>query len=151
MRKVKLGTSKVLPLSIGETLNLISLIYGKKVQALMDGEDLMDTFEEFVYQVLTRRFGIKNKIKQTCEKFLVALLHYKEEDTRIDTFTKFLGFADEEKYHIEVLYFYLRIMKATEEPIGTLISSGADQVLLETSRIIEKNLEIFRNASSNFK
>ena len=42
-------------------------------------------------------------------------------------------------------------MKATEEPIGTLISGGTEQVHLETSRIIEKMLEIFRNASSTFK
>ena len=151
IRKVKQGNSKAQPLSIKETLNLIAIIYSKKVQALMEGEGLAESFEEFVYTVITQRFGIKNKVKQICEKFLVALQTYKDEDTRIETFTKFLGFETEERYHIEVLFFYLRVMKATEEPIGSLISIEADKVHLDTSKIIDKNLEIFRNASSSFK
>lgn len=65
MRKVKLGSSKASPISLSETLNLISLIYSKKMQGLIEGEDILESFEEFVYSVLTKRFGIKNKIKQT--------------------------------------------------------------------------------------
>ena len=65
MRKVKLGSSKASPISLSETLNLISLIYSKKMQSLIEGEDILESFEEFVYTVLTKRFGIKNKIKQT--------------------------------------------------------------------------------------
>jgi hypothetical protein len=151
IRKVNMGSSKAQPLSLKDTLSLIAHIYGKKAQALIEGEGFTESFEEFVYQVVNRRFGIKNKVKQTCEKFLVGLQFYKDSDTRIETFSKFIGFEPEDRYHIEVLFFYLRIMKATEEPIGSLISQEDDIVHLETSKIIVKDLEIFRNASSSFK
>lgn len=67
MRKVRLGHSKHQPLSLSETLNLISLCYGKKAQYFnsTEGEDLTETFEEFVYEVLSKRFGIETKTKQT--------------------------------------------------------------------------------------
>ena len=151
MRKVKIGSSKMQPLSLKDVLGIISHIYNKKAQALVDGEGLGQSFEEFVYLVMSKRFGIKNKVKQICEKFLVGLQFLKDEDTRIEAFTKFLGFETEDRYHIEVLFFYLKVMKATEEPIGTLISVEVDKIHLETSKIIQNNLEIFRNAASNFK
>lgn len=153
MRKVKLGHSKHQPLSLSETLNLISLCYSKKAQYFTssEGEDLSESFEEFVYEVLKKRFGIESKIKQSCEKLLLALERYRDDDNRVEVFSKFIGFSDDERFHIEVLYFYLRAMKATGEPIGTLISSGADKIYIETSHIIEKSLEIFRNSSSAFK
>ena len=117
----------------------------------MEGEGLTESFEEFVYNVISKRFGIKNKIKQTLEKFLVGLQYLKDEDSTIEAFTKFLGFETEDRYHIEVLYFYLKVLQATEEPIGSLISIEADKIHLETTMIIEKSLNIFRNASSSFK
>jgi hypothetical protein len=151
MRKVKMGISKLQPLPIKETLNLISLIYSKKALAIQEGEGLSESFEESVWKVITQRFGIKNKVKETCEKFLLGIHYYNDEDSLIDTFSKFLGFEREERYHIEVLYFYIRIMKVTEEPINVLISPDAEQWYLETSKIVIRNLEIFRNASSSFK
>ena len=89
------------------------------------------------------------------------MMQYEREDERIDAFKRFLSFDPKERYHIEVLYFYLKILRCkasmrltfqgTEENIATLLGDDSEKIFLDAKTMINKSLELFQNASMNLK
>ena len=59
----------------------------------MKKDDLI-TFEDTVYQVIENWYGVKKKVKQKCEEFLLGLWELSRTDERADDFKKFMGFDD---------------------------------------------------------
>lgn len=76
----------------------------------------VENFEDFCHKVFTQRYGFKTKIKQTEEEFLLGVMHDFKKDSWIANYKRFIGF-DDERYHEEMLRFYIKLMTITGQPV----------------------------------
>ena len=67
--------------------------------------------DQFLVKFMKERFNIPKISKRNIEQTLISVIKFCKEDTRIDTFMKFLGIS-ENKYRTEILDCYLNILKS---------------------------------------
>lgn len=53
---------------------------------------------------------------------MLALKKYAKEDERVDFFKHFLGYDEQHPYSREVLEFFFKVLKSTNEPIQNLMA-----------------------------
>ena len=93
------------------------------------------------------------------QEFFLAIRKYAKEDERVDFFKHFLGYEESNIYPREVLEFYIRLMKTTNEPVQNLMSlpienetkSPCQKVFIEYTVAFEKFLTVFKNGSLQLK
>ena len=56
-----------------DMVDFMSSAYVKKEDMRNEKNEHEIDFEDLLYQVIEQRFGLKKKVKQKCEEFLVAL------------------------------------------------------------------------------
>ena len=49
-------------------------------------------FEDIIYECIRSKYGVKKKVKQQCEEFLIGMQLRSRTDERVDDFKKFMGF-----------------------------------------------------------
>lgn len=69
----------------------------------------------------------------------------------MDNFKKFIGFDHPKKYPPEILEFYIKTMKCTEESFTVLLSEDAENLSLGIEKAYHDILEVFKNASDLMK
>ena len=114
-------------------VDFMASAFSRKLDEIMRKKDTCQ-FEDTVYQVFENRYGVKKKVKQKCEEFLLGLRDLSKTDERADDFKKFMGFDDPKKYAKEVLNLYLQHLHKTEESFYTLYGDECaklDKELLE--------------------
>lgn len=109
------------------------------------------TFEDTVYSVIENRFGVKKKVKQKCEEFLLGLRELSRTDEWADDFKKFMGFDDPKKYVKEVLNLYLFHLHSTDHSFAELLSPTASELYIEIIDGIKKCNSVFFNAPSSIR
>ena len=101
-------------------------IYIKKSQELNTKSEIYHEFDDFVYSVLAQRYGSKKKIQLKGQEFFLALAHYANEDERIDFFKRFVGYEEARPYNRDILEFYLKLIKASNESIQNIMMLPTD-------------------------
>eukprot|EP00347_Sterkiella_histriomuscorum_P019587 403341060 len=152
LQKVKFNQSKQEPMQLKEIVDLVQLVFTKKQQQMSQtkfGEGVEISFEEFLHQVMTQRFGFKKKIKQKTEQFLLGINIHAKNDERFDLIAKILGLDDsEQRYPKEILNTFIKIMNSTDENFMSLLSEEADTTMIETKKALKCSQDIFQNANN---
>jgi hypothetical protein len=82
---------------------------------------------------------------------MLALKKFAKEDERVDFFKHFLGFDELHPYSRDVLEFFFKVMKSTNESIQNLMGLPAEgethtpcqRIYIEYSRAYDKFVNIF--------
>jgi len=117
MQKASANVSRLEPMSKEDMMDLVSGIYIKKSIEINTSKEIVREFDDFVHSILVQRFGTKKKVAQKAQEFFLALRLYAKEDERVDYFKHFLGFEEQTVYGRDILEFYLKLIKQTNESI----------------------------------
>mmetsp|Transcript_12499 Transcript_12499/g.12264 ORF Transcript_12499/g.12264 Transcript_12499/m.12264 type:complete len:137 (-) Transcript_12499:44-454(-) len=117
MKKATSNINNYEPMEKQEVMDMIQGMLMKKSQEINTKNELNRSFDDFVYAFLVQRFGTKKKIDQKGQEFLLGVKKFAQEDERIDFFKHFLGFEDQHPYNREVLEFYFKLMKSSNEAV----------------------------------
>jgi hypothetical protein len=114
VERIQYGCSKFKPISKKSLLNILPDIYNEKCEndnrADLEGNNRM-FLDEFLLYYMKDKFHLKKIIKKNSEEFIMGILKYSKEDTRIDLIRRFLGIGDD-KYRREILDIYLTFLKS---------------------------------------
>lgn len=90
---------------------------------------------------------------------MLALAHYAKGDERIDFFKHFIGYQEQHPYSREILEFYLRLIKSSNESVNHLMAlptdtnnkTASEKVYIDFASAYEKYLNILNNSSNTLK
>lgn len=90
---------------------------------------------------------------------MLALKKYAKEDERVDCFKHFLGFDEMHPYNRDILEFYVKVMKSSNESVQNLMSmpiegesqTPCEKIYIEFQQAYERYIQIFSNSSKNLK
>lgn len=111
--RIEYQITKNKPLTLKSVLNFIPDLYNDKLEhdtrAEVESSNKM-FFDEFLFKYMREKFKLKKIIKKNTEEFIMGIMKYAREDSRIDLLRRFLGIGDD-KIRREVLDVYLALLK----------------------------------------
>ena len=151
IQKVEENKIEDIPLPKSQVIEFMHSAYIKKAEEITDENVSSQNFEDILYTIFEQRFIFKKKIRIKCQQFLLGLRQYSIEDERMDDFKKFIGFETPHKYPPQILEFYIKSMKCTEESFAIILSEDANDLSLAIEKAYFDILEVFKNASELMK
>ena len=141
-------------MTIEHQIDFMSSSYSLKYEEVLKQEQNSKCktthFEDTVYEVIKNRYGVKKKVKQKCEEFLIGIRTRTIADERVDDFKKFMGFENP-KYSNEVLVLYNNHLQSTELGFQTLLGEEAENESIELRSAYNKASDVFANAPSSLR
>ena len=96
---------------------MISNIIQSKIGCMEKNDKFsLMNIDHFYFEFMQNRFGLDNLAKKYCEIYLVSIQRYKDADSRVDLFRKFVG-LDRDRLPYSVFLYYVQLIKAANYSI----------------------------------
>lgn len=87
-------------------------------------------FEHYFYEFMSQKYGLDKLAQKYTEIYLLSIEKYKNDDTRIDLFRKFVG-LDNLKLPSSIFQAYLQMIRKTNINIQVLFTSNINNLFVD--------------------
>ncbi|CDW79906.1 UNKNOWN [Stylonychia lemnae] len=150
IKNVRNGTSQYSKdvKSLKKVLQMIANLIQAKIQAIEkqnEKQSLMN-IDHFYYDYMNNRFGLGTLAKKYCEIYLLSIQQYRDADSRVELFRKFVG-LDRDKLPYSIFQLYVQLIKAANYSVQSLFTTNITNLYIEFNQAKSSIINIVSDAS----
>ena len=106
----------------------------------------MMNIDHYFYEYMINRFGLESLAKKYCEIYLLSFQKYKDQDSRVELFRKFVG-MDRDRLTYSVFLHYVQLIKLANYSITAIFTSNIQNLYLEFNVAKQNLMTVLQDAN----